>query len=59
MNFAPWPYFEDDEIQAAVDVLRSGKVNQWTGDEIISFEKEFSQYSKTNDLRMIAVVSLL
>ncbi|MDA3791452.1 MAG: DegT/DnrJ/EryC1/StrS aminotransferase family protein [Desulfobacula sp.] len=44
MDFAPWPYFEDDEIQAAVSVLKSGKVNQWTGNEINTFEKEFSQY---------------
>lgn len=44
MNFAPWPYFDNDEIQAAVNVLKSGNVNQWTGDEINLFEKEFSQY---------------
>lgn len=44
MNFAPWPYFEDDEIQAAINVLKSGKINQWTGNEVISFEKEFAKY---------------
>ncbi|MCF6247899.1 MAG: DegT/DnrJ/EryC1/StrS aminotransferase family protein [Desulfobacula sp.] len=47
MDFAPWPYFGDDEIKAAANVLRSGKVNQWTGDEVISFEKEFSGYIGT------------
>ncbi len=31
--FAPWPYFEADEIEAAAAVLRSGKVNYWTGQE--------------------------
>ncbi len=44
MNFAPWPYFEDDEIEAVTKVLRSGRVNQWTGNEINAFEKEFAQY---------------
>ncbi|MGA2278659.1 MAG: DegT/DnrJ/EryC1/StrS aminotransferase family protein [Terracidiphilus sp.] len=40
--FAPWPYFEEDEIEAAVAVLRSGKVNYWTGTEGRKFENEFS-----------------
>ncbi len=44
MDFAPWPHFEDDEIQAAVNVLKSGKVNQWTGNETNLFEKEFAHY---------------
>lgn len=44
MIFAPWPYFDNDEIQAAIDVLKSGNVNQWTGDEINLFEKEFAEY---------------
>lgn len=44
MDFAPWPFFSEDEIQAVVNVLKSGNVNQWTGDEIKTFEKEFSDY---------------
>ncbi|MCF8093599.1 MAG: DegT/DnrJ/EryC1/StrS aminotransferase family protein [Desulfotignum sp.] len=47
MEFAPWPFFSDDEIQAVVKVLQSGKVNQWTGDEVIRFEKEFTRYVGT------------
>ena len=39
-----WPRFNDDEIQAVVNVLRSGRVNYWTGEEGQFFEKEFSQY---------------
>ena len=39
-----WPYFEDDEVNAATKVLRSGKINQWTGQEVKSFEKEFSAF---------------
>jgi dTDP-4-amino-4,6-dideoxygalactose transaminase len=39
-----WPHFEHDEIDAAVEVLRSGKVNYWTGDEGRLFEKEFAAF---------------
>jgi dTDP-4-amino-4,6-dideoxygalactose transaminase len=39
-----WPHFEEDEIQAVVNVLQSGKVNQWTGDEGQLFEKEFASF---------------
>jgi len=39
---APWPYFEADEIEAAASVLRSGKVNYWTGQEGRLFEAEFA-----------------
>jgi dTDP-4-amino-4,6-dideoxygalactose transaminase len=41
--FAPWPYFEADEIEAATSVLRSGTVNYWTGQEGRLFEAEFAQ----------------
>ncbi|MFN0198408.1 MAG: DegT/DnrJ/EryC1/StrS family aminotransferase [Planctomycetaceae bacterium] len=40
---APWPNFEEDEIQAVVKVLRSGKVNYWTGHETRLFEDEFAK----------------
>ena len=33
-----WPFYADDEIEAAAEVLRSGKVNQWTGPEVSAFE---------------------
>jgi hypothetical protein len=39
-----WPFFADDEIEAAVQVLRSGKVNYWTGEEGRLFEKEFAAF---------------
>ncbi len=42
--FAPWPYFGDEEIQAVEKVLRSGKVNYWTGQEARLFEKEFAAF---------------
>ena len=40
--FAPWPYFEEDLVEATSAVLRSGKVNYWTGQEGALFEKEFA-----------------
>jgi hypothetical protein len=40
--FAPWPHFEPEEIEAAVRILRSGKINYWTGEEGRQFEAEFS-----------------
>jgi hypothetical protein len=42
--FAPWPYFPQDEISAAIAPLSSGKVNYWTGTEGREFEKEFAAY---------------
>ncbi len=42
--FAPWPFFGEDEIRAADRVLRSGKVNYWTGEEGRLFEKEFAEF---------------
>jgi dTDP-4-amino-4,6-dideoxygalactose transaminase len=43
LPFAPWPCFEADEIEAAAAVLRSGKVNYWTGEEGQLFEREFAR----------------
>lgn len=43
-RFAPWPYFEEDEIEAAASVLRSGRVNYWTGQEGRLFEREFADF---------------
>lgn len=42
--FAGWPIFEQDEVQAVTDVLQSGKVNYWTGDEARQFEREYAEY---------------
>jgi len=38
-----WPYYGEEEIKAAVRVLRSGRVNQWTGKEVFAFEKEYAK----------------
>jgi dTDP-4-amino-4,6-dideoxygalactose transaminase len=45
LPFQPWPHFEQDEIEAAVAVLKSGKINSWTGQEVTFFEQEFARVS--------------
>lgn len=45
-EFAPWPYFSDDERNAVQHVLASGKINYWTGNECREFEKEYAAYTK-------------
>jgi dTDP-4-amino-4,6-dideoxygalactose transaminase len=37
-----WPTYAQDEIAAAVAVLASGRVNQWTGSLIGEFERSFA-----------------
>lgn len=39
-----WPFFEVEEQNAILSVLKSGKVNYWTGNEGRLFEKEFSSF---------------
>jgi dTDP-4-amino-4,6-dideoxygalactose transaminase len=38
-----WPHFDEEQIAAAAAVLRSGKVNYWTGEEGRAFEQEFAR----------------
>ena len=40
---SPWPFFDDEMIDASTRVLRSGKVNYWTGDEGKLFEREYAE----------------
>ena len=42
LPFSPWPHFEAEEIDAVSSVLRSGKVNYWTGEQGQQFEREFA-----------------
>src|SRR3982074_943459 len=41
--FAPWPHFTDDEIESVTGVLKSGRVNYWTGEQGRLFEKEYAE----------------
>src|SRR3954464_1675811 len=45
--FSPWPCFTNEEIDAAASVLRSNRVNYWTGDECRAFEREFAEWVGT------------
>src|SRR5213080_2185522 len=40
--FPFWPQFGTKEIEAASSILRSGRVNYWTGQEGRLFETEFA-----------------
>jgi dTDP-4-amino-4,6-dideoxygalactose transaminase len=51
---APWPVFADDEIGAVTDVLRSGKVNYWTGDLCRQFERAYAAYTNTRHAVAVA-----
>lgn len=39
-----WPKFDEKAIKAVEDVLRSGKVNYWTGPKGMQFEKKFAEW---------------
>ncbi len=43
----PWPIFEPDELAAVDAVLRSGRVNYWTGSACRDFEAEWSRVHGT------------
>jgi len=40
--FNPWPHLSAEDLAAADRVLRSGKINYWTGDEGTRFEAEYA-----------------
>lgn len=42
--FPPWPYFEQDSIDAAMEPLKTGRVNYWTGTVGMEFEKKFAEW---------------
>lgn len=42
-----WPCYSKNEIDAVSAVLRSGKVNYWTGQHCRKFEEEFSSFCHT------------
>lgn len=40
-----WPVYDEEQISAVADVLRSGKVNAWTGPDVKAFEAEYCAYT--------------
>lgn len=53
-NAPPWPYYPEDEVAVVTDVLRSGKVNYWTGEVCREFEKEYAAYVGTKHAVAVA-----
>ena len=39
-----WPHYAQDELDAVRDVLASGRVNYWTGQECAAFEQEYAAH---------------
>ncbi len=46
-EFSPWPCYSEEEASAVAKVLRSNRVNYWTGNECREFEKEFAEYTES------------
>lgn len=44
-SFSPWPSFTSEEANAVEQVLRSNRVNYWTGKECRAFEEEFAAFA--------------
>ncbi|MCD6257669.1 DegT/DnrJ/EryC1/StrS family aminotransferase [Candidatus Aerophobetes bacterium] len=42
-----WPWFSEEIIQAAMQPLRTGKVNYWTGNLGMEFERKFAKWCGT------------
>lgn len=42
-----WPEYDDEQIDTVAAVLRSGKVNAWTGPDVAAFEREFAAHVGT------------
>ena len=53
-----WPYYDDDDLKIVSDILRSGNVNYWTGNNGKEFEKEFSRFFEIKNSIALANGSL-
>ena len=43
MKLSAWPFYDDEQLSNVTKILKSGKVNYWTGNQGRFFEKEFSK----------------
>ena len=43
-EWSRWPEIDEEQIAAASEVLRSGKINYWTGQQGRKFEEEFANF---------------
>jgi len=55
MKIPDWPYFDESQIKKVSEVLKSGKVNSWNGNETRLFENEFSKW--TNNKYSVAIAN--
>lgn len=51
---ANWPVFDDEQVEAVARVLRSGRVNAWTGPEVGEFETAFAKLTDTKHAMAMA-----
>lgn len=49
-----WPHFDDEQIEAVTTVLRSGKVNAWTGTSVSDFEQAYEREIGVNHALALA-----
>ncbi len=42
-----WPAFDEKTIEAVIEVLKTGKVNYWTGTKGMEFEERFAEWNGT------------
>ena len=46
--FPPWPSFTEEEAEAVATVVRSNRVNYWTGKETRELEREYAEWCGTS-----------
>lgn len=52
--FPPWPSFTDEEVDAVAAVLKSNRVNYWTGEISRNFEREFAAWANVRHAVAVA-----
>ena len=55
MKLSSWPFYDEEQLCRVKEILQSGRVNYWTGDQGKLFEKEFSE--KFNSKYSIALAN--
>jgi dTDP-4-amino-4,6-dideoxygalactose transaminase len=54
LPFPGWPYIGPDEIEAVAQVLKSGRINYWTGSQTRDFESEYAFATATRHAIAVA-----
>lgn len=39
-----WPIYDEEQIADVVEVLRSSRINAWTGDHVARFDEAYARY---------------